>query len=378
MDIGLQKRLFEELTGHVRNKSTSLAESEMRYPASAYYGAEQLEREKRLFERFPLIVGHADELREPGQYIAGSMLGVPFLVVRQKDGSLRAFRNVCSHRGAPVCPEGKGTANQFVCPYHAWTYSLDGSLRGAPRNAFPGLDRAEARLPELAVIERHGLLWLRLDGGTVDFEGFAEGLDAELASFDLGAYVIERRETFDADINWKSVLDGFLEVYHFSPLHSNSIGPWFYANMSSFEKLRLNGRMVGVRKSIDTLVGTDFAEDVILPHIAVNYQVFPNTVIVWQGDHFEIWSSFPGDEPGRCHVQFMMLVTAETKDSLKARWDRNMSIIRETVMGEDWAMSEKVQKGLPFIRNNEIVFGANEPALQHFYANLADQLERGN
>ena len=74
----------------------------------------------------------------------------------------------------------------------------------------------------------------------------------------------------------------------------------------------------------------------------------------------------------------MMLVRPETKDALKSRWDRNMSIIRETVMDEDWAMSEKVQKGLPFIRNNEVVFGANEPALQHFYANLAEQLERGN
>jgi nitrite reductase/ring-hydroxylating ferredoxin subunit len=378
MDIGLQRQLFDELTAHVRDKTTSLAEGEMPYPAGAYYDPAQLVREKRLFHRFPLIVGHSDEIREAGQYFAGTILGVPFLIVRQKDLTVRAFRNVCNHRGAPVCPEGKGRAGQFVCPYHAWTYSLDGSLRGAPRNAFPGLDRAEARLPELAVLERHGLLWLRLDGGAIDFEAFAGGLDAELASFDLGNYAIERRESYDAEINWKSVLDGFLEVYHFSPLHSNSIGPWFYANTSSFEKLQLNGRMVGVRKSIDALVGTEFADDVILPHIAVNYQLFPNTVVVWQGDHFEIWSSFPGDEPGRCHVQFMMLVRPETKDALKSRWDRNMSIIRETVMDEDWAMSEKVQKGLPFIRNNEVVFGANEPALQHFYANLAEQLERGN
>jgi phenylpropionate dioxygenase-like ring-hydroxylating dioxygenase large terminal subunit len=378
MDVDLQKRLFEEITGYVRDKSTSLAAGEMRYPASAYYDAGQLEREKRMFQRFPLIVGHSDELSEPGEYLAGTMLDIPYLIVRQKDGSLRAFRNVCSHRGAPVCAEGKGKAGQFVCPYHAWTYSLDGSLRGAPRNAFPGLDRAGSGLSELAVIERHGLVWLRLDGSEMAFEAFTGGLDEELASFDLGSFVLERRETYEADINWKSVLDGFLEVYHFSPLHSNSIGPWFYANTSAFERLSLNGRMVGVRKSIDALVGTEFAEGVLMEHIAVNYQLFPNTVIVWQGDHFEIWSSFPGDEPGKCRVHFMMLVAADAKDALKNRWDRNMSIIRQTVMDEDWAMSEKVQKGLPFIRNNEVVFGANEPALQHFYANLADQLERAN
>lgn len=230
-------------------------------------------------------------------------------------------------------------------------------------------------MPQIGVSERHGLIWLRLDGTDCDVAGLlGQEVDSELTSFKLSDYVLERREMFEAQINWKSVLDGFLEAYHFAPLHADSIGPYFYSNLSHYAQFGLNGRMIGVRKSFDSVMEQEFAEGEILPHIASNYQTFPNTVIVWQGDHFETWTSFPGETPNTCRVLFMMLVPADSKELHEKRWQRNMDIIKATVMNEDWRMSEQVQSALSSVRNEEIVFGANEPALQHFHRELAREL----
>jgi len=375
MQISVQRALFKEISDHIRNGTTALAENEMRYPATSYYDQEHLLQEKRLFERLPLVVGNSAEVAEPGDFYAGEILGTPFVVVRQKDGSLKAFRNVCSHRGSPVVTKCTGNASQFICPYHAWTYGLDGSLRGFYRPGFPNVDKAEMGMPQIGVAERHGLIWLRLDGAECDVAGLlGQEVDGELTSFKLSDYVLERREIFEAQINWKSVLDGFLEAYHFAPLHADSIGPYFYANLSPYAHFGLNGRMIGVRKSFDSLMEQDFTEGEILPHIASNYQTFPNTVIVWQGDHFETWTSFPGDTPNSSRVLFMMLVPEDSKELYAKRWNRNMDIIKATVMNEDWRMSEQVQSALSSVRNEEIVFGANEPALQHFHRELAREL----
>lgn len=378
MEVSVQKQLFEEICGYIRGNTTALADSAMPYPAKAYYDPDHHQRERRMLERFPLIAGNSAEVAKAGDYICGEILGTSYVIVRQKDGSLKAFRNVCSHRGSPVVTKCEGNASQFVCPYHAWSFNLDGSLRAIYRPGFPDVDRGGLGMPALGVAERHGLIWLRLDGGEVDVETLLGGIDGELASFRLGEYALERREIFEAEINWKSVLDGFLETYHFAPLHSDSIGPYFYSNLSAYTKFGLNGRMVGIRKSFDTLLDSAFKEGEILTHIASNYQIFPNTVIVWQGDHFETWTSFPGETPDRCRVIFMMLVPEETREAHAKRWQRNMDIIKATVMNEDWRMSQDVQKVLPKIRNEEILFGANEPALQHFYGELARELAEMN
>jgi len=380
MDRETQEKLFEEIKGYVAQGTTKLVESEMEYPAGAYYDPGHLAREKRLMARFPQIVGHSDDLANPGDFIANNVVGVPFIVVRQKDGGLKAFHNVCSHRGASVCDKAKGNTGQFFCRFHAWTYNLDGSLKFAPSAGFPTLDKENARLTELCVDERHGLIWLQLDEiDGIDISAHLDALDKEIGGLGIGDCVLHRSEVLDADINWKSVLDGFLEVYHFATLHADSIGPYFYGNLAPFDQFGLNGRLVGVRKAFDDIADKPFDEAKFLPAVAVNYHVFPNTIIVWQGDHFEIWTSFPGDVPGKCKVLVQMLIPRDAySDETLARWDRNYRIMIDTVVKEDWSICQEAQNSLPHIANDRMYFGANEPGLQHFHGNMSKALAHMN
>jgi Ring hydroxylating alpha subunit (catalytic domain) len=201
----------------------------------------------------------------------------------------------------------------------------------------------------------------------------AAHLGAELATYGIENFVVEREVVRQEAINWKFVIDGFLEVYHFPTLHANSIAPYFHGKYSPFDAFGRNGRLVGVRASFAKIIDLPFDEMEFMPHIAVNYQIFPNTVLVWQGDHFEVWISSPGQAPNNSSVCIQSLTTAEMSGKTHtARWDRNWKVLIDTVVTEDWAISMAVQNSPPFVANDRIVFGRNEPGLQHFHQQLED------
>ncbi len=372
MDRATQQRLFDEINGYFDTGSTSLAPAEMRRDGAAYYDPARLADERALLRRYPQIVGHGSQLANPGDFIAHADTGVPIIVSRQDDGSLKAFLNVCRHRGAEVCADAHGHQKQFTCPYHAWTFRNDGRLLSVPREAFPNLDRKQYGLIELPVEERHGLIWVTATPGLdIDIQTFLGPLDAELASYGMQDFVVERDTVLTPDINWKFVIDGFLEVYHFAKLHANSIAPWFYGTHSPFEGIDMHGRLVGVRKSFDDLRGKELGDSGLLPHVAVNYLIFPNTVGVWQGDHFEFWTAYPGNTPGHCKVRLQSITQKSMRgDAYQSRWDNNWKILINTVVSEDWAVSETVQRCAPFLGDERFVFGRNEPGMQHFHAVL--------
>jgi phenylpropionate dioxygenase-like ring-hydroxylating dioxygenase large terminal subunit len=376
MDRDLRKRLFDEIKGYIEANSTRLAEREVAHRASTYYDPAYLARERALFLRQPLVVGHQSSLAAPGDFIAHADSGVPILVVRQADGGLKAFLNVCRHRGARVCTASAGNQARFSCPYHGWTYRNDGELLAAPKPGFPNLDVAAHGLVELPVEERHGLIWaVMTPGAPIDVAAHLGAVDAELSAYPLAGFVLERQELFEEAINWKFVLDGFLEVYHFPTLHQKSIAPYFHGKYSPFDSLGRHSRLVGVRKSFDHVREAELYEAELLQHIAVNYQIFPNSIFVWQGDHFELWSVYPGRAPGQCTVRIQSLVPPEMAgERWKNRWDRNWKVLVDTVQTEDWAISRDVQAALPYVGGGHVLFGRNEPGLQHFHHALDEAL----
>src|SRR6185436_1833980 len=166
-------------------------------------------------------VGHASQCLEPHDFFTCELAGVPVIIARQPDRSLRAFLNVCRHRGCRVTFEEGGHRRSFTCPYHAWGYRADGTLATIPyEDGFAGLDRSAMGLVALPVQERHGLVWVVLTpGATIDVAAHLGELDEELASYGLEGYVVERSTLLPAPFNWKLVVDGFLEVYHLRFLH---------------------------------------------------------------------------------------------------------------------------------------------------------------
>ena len=353
-----------------------LAETTMECPVATYTDPARVRTERRLFADQPRVVAFSDQVRNPGDYVTDELSGEPLLIVRGEDGALRAFYNVCRHRGARVACDAAGTQRRFACPFHGWTYDTTGALRAIPDDeGFPDLDSERRRLRELVVVARHGLVWLLPDGWTeADLVASLGGLDSEFAGFDIDSYVVERQEVLRERFNWKFVIDGFMEVVHFRFLHPKTIAPYFRSNFSPIEVHGNNLRLLSLRRSYDDAVAGAHGYVDPLPHVALVYLLFPNTVLVWQGDHFESWTAYPdGDDPEMTVMRATLLAPKPTETEDEQRyWDRNWKVLMNTVLNEDFAASRQIQAGMSTAAQTHLIFGRNEPALQHFHRRLED------
>ena len=190
-------------------------------PFAWYSDDELLRRERaRIFARSWQYGGRADQVAEPGSFLATDAGGVPLLVVRDKQGELRAFLNVCRHRGA-VLTDGSGTRETIQCHYHAWTYGLDGSLRAAPRSdREPGFDKDELSLLPASVDVWGPFLFVNPDPDAMALGEYLGELPAILArDLDLDGLEFHSRVEFGANANWKIVVENFLECYHCATAH---------------------------------------------------------------------------------------------------------------------------------------------------------------
>lgn len=379
MDPETRRALTTEIQRHLRDGTNPLCDAVWRQPVSDYTEAGRLAREReRLFRAQPIVVGHASQLPTPGRFLTAEVAGLPLLVVRGRDGTLRAFVNLCRHRGARVVEARCGEARFFRCPYHGWTYGRDGALRAIPESeAFADVDPAERGLLPLPVEARHGFVWVvATPGAKIDVAAHLGTLDAELAAYGLDGYVEERRTDLHEALNWKLVVDGFLEVYHLPSLHPTTAGKLIHGRPAPFEAFGPHGRLVAVRKSFDPLIDDDPADVDLLPHLAIVYQLFPNTVLIWQGDHFEVWSMQPeADDPARSVSAVRLLApSAEDAAAREEHWEKNWRLLLDTVEQEDFRVSRTMQAGFASGAQSHVLFGRNEPALQHFHRVLREAL----
>ena len=375
-----QLALARELQGHVRRRSTALAPAMFRNPVAAYSdpARSQLERE-RLFRALPLFMGMSCRLPDPGDFLAEEIAGVPVLLVRGREGTLRAFANICRHRGAPLA-YGCGKARSFSCPYHGWTYALDGKLAGIPEEAsFPGIDKPTHGLLPLPAGERHGMIFVRLSPGVpleIDVDAHLSGLGDEFAAYGFERYSYFASEIMTPAINWKFGIDTFLEAYHLPALHRATVAPLIRGNLGAFEAFGDHGRLTFARHSSAAWDDQPDAEWEVLPHIVAVYRLFPNTIVVFQSDHLETWRMLPGETPDRSVIEFA-LYAPETPATDKARayWQKNYDLAINTVLSEDFALGERMQRGFMSGLQSEVIYGRNEPALIHFHQRLRAALE---
>jgi choline monooxygenase len=195
-------------------------------PFAWYSDEEQLRRERALiFARSWQYAGRAADVTQPGSFLAADAGGVPVLVVRDQDGTLRAFINVCRHRGAVlidgVLTEGCGTRETIQCHYHAWTYDLDGSLRAAPRSdREQHFDKNDWSLLPASVGTWGPFLFVNPDPEAQPLKAWLGDLPELLArDIDLDNLVFHSRVEFGAQANWKVVVENFLECYHCPTAH---------------------------------------------------------------------------------------------------------------------------------------------------------------
>ncbi|HTO07234.1 MAG TPA: SRPBCC family protein [Myxococcota bacterium] len=350
----------------------------LRNAASAYTDPARFQRElERLFRGWPQLVGLSAECAKPGDFLSANLGGVPAVVLRQADGSLRGFVNACRHRGATLL-EGCGhTGRAVACPYHGWTYDLDGRLRVRPgaEPGFDDLDRASLSLHPLAVAEGHGLVFARAAAGpAISPDAVLHGAERELAAHDLAGWVPIETRTFEVPINWKLVIDTFTEPYHIPWLHKDSIAPHYYFDRWLFDAFGPHSRFVGLRKSLAGELEKPLAERRLLPHATTQYLLLPNAILVHQIDHFELWRLQPL-AVDRTRVSTSVIAPREpASERERSYWRKNLDALLAVTNAEDFPMMARIQANLASGALPEVIYGRMEPALVHFHESLSKAL----
>ena len=343
-------------------------------PVARYLDPDRHVRETLALRRLPHSVGPASRVGTAGDWFATALLGVPVLVTRGDDSVVRAFINVCRHRGAVVAAEGEcgSGRGRFVCPYHSWTYDCRGALVGRPHEAdFPNVPRAAASLVELPVAERCGLVWVVPQAiGAFDWDAYFGPLAGELErlGYDAAAASPHERRFVQAS-NWKLVLDANLESYHFQYAHRATIAHLFHDNLVQQQSFGRHQRIVLPKRSLAEAPAEAASWELLGRHSNIIYFFFPSTFLLWEGDHLNGFCVMP-ESPDSCACASWMLVPAAGHAKRAAEhWSRNWTIFWDAI-DEDFALAALMQRGLASGANQALNFGRNEFACELFEREL--------
>lgn len=301
-------------------------------PPGVYLSEElhRLERE-RIFAREWICVGRAAEIPSPGDYLTYSINDQPLFVIRGRDGGVRAFANVCRHRMMRLL-QGSGTCRQIVCPYHGWTYGIDGQLRGAPHMAGrPGFDPRQIRLPEIRTELWEGWIYATLDPDAESLATRLAPLLEVVGRYRMADYVPVARQDHLWDTNWKLLTENFMESYHLPIAHRETVGAWLPVNETAFPDAVYEAFTYETfTKRPDAEYGLAHASNTVLEgpwrRTSVMPTVFPTHMYVLAPDH--LWYLLLRPEgTGRVHVRFGAAVAPEV---MAERADKD-AFIRDTV-----------------------------------------------
>jgi nitrite reductase/ring-hydroxylating ferredoxin subunit len=344
-------------------------------PAAAYTDEARFERERqRLFRDGPVFFALSATLPAAGDHRTAVVGGVPLVVVRQADGSLRALVNICRHRGAPVVAAETtgGGARSFTCPYHGWVYGTDGTLKGRPLSAGAFDDVTDpCDLHRVAVAERYGLIFVRPGGPEpIDVDSFLAGAQHDLADFDLGRYVHIESRTHTWKMNWKLFLDTFTESYHIRTLHRESLLPRFNADCTIYDGFGRHCLSIGLRADVLDETRKPVEEWSLLPYGTIQYFLVPSGLVVHQLDHIETWRVEPLDVRTSRLTTSIFAPTAPDTDSARGYWLKNLDLLLKVTGTEDFPLMEQIQANLDTGALPEVVYGRNEPPLIHLHREL--------
>ena len=327
-----------------------------------------------LYRRLPVPVAPGCLLPAAGRYVTHDGYGVPLLLTRDRGGIARVFLNVCRHRGTRLVENtALHEGGSIVCPYHAWTYNLDGSLRGLPRpDGFPGLDKNDFGLLELHAAESGGIIWTRLDGGEFDVDAFLGELTEDFDAIGIASSHLYTRNTHDVPANWKLIMDAFLESYHVQRLHEPTIASFFADSITASDRVGVHFRNAVGR--IGYTEAADVAERADLRQIVTySYSLLPGTVIVVSPDYINVMQLYPRAVDRTLVENFMLIPEPPADDDADRHWAQSFELLDDGVFGgEDFRAAALAQQGLGAAALGELTLGAAEAGVADFH----DELDR--
>ena len=379
MDPATQIELLDEILGLRELGSAYLDPEVTGSPVERYVNPQIFATEQAcLFRAQPQPIAHVSELAHPGDFLTRQLSGLPLLLTRDRDGQVHAFYNVCRHRGARLVAEEAGCKHRFSCPYHAWTWDNAGTFINAPHRAqgFPDLKREEQGLKPMTCVAGYGLIWIVPEAeAELDLNAFLSGLAPDLVALGLETHTVHASESQTWACNWKIIVEGGLESYHFRVAHAKTIGALFHDNLSTYRLFGPHIRSILARTSIDELVSVPRADWRLREHANVLYNLFPATALLVQGDHV-VWLTFEPLAADQTHVRITTLRPAQEaplSEKQQAYWDKNHALTCRT-LAEDFELGEQIQAGLTTGVNDSLTFGKFEGALHAFNQIVDGQL----
>lgn len=342
-------------------------------PNEIFTGRERYEAEQaKIFQRYPMPVT-LSALLEPGSVVANDSYGVPLLIARGKDGVVRAFINACQHKGSKIVEDCEvRKQGRLTCPYHAWTYGIDGKLIGiARKEAFENIDKADRGLAELEAREWGGVIYVQLNRDIpADWSNLSEQVADDFAALGIPNAHVYGRKTFDLKANWKVVLEPFLEGYHVQRLHAASIGDNFQDAPNIVDMFGPNIRQVSGRIGYVPEMLDEDAEANVHKLVTHAYTAFPNCVVVTSQYYTSVMILMPRDVD-RTVVEYFM-ITPEAASTPKAEevFGRSFELILSVFGGEDFRAAEISQQGLAAGVPKETIYCGLETNIVRYYEAL--------
>ena len=367
---------FERIrAGYDPDPAASLSLQAEAYTQNEWFSLEQ----NAVFSHSWQWVCHVEKLREPGAYVTTTIAGQSIMVVRDKDGTLRAFYNVCKHRAHELL-QGEGSVGHIMCPYHAWAYRLDGRLQVAPHTkSLKGFDKFEVCLDQVQVEEFCGFVYVNLDPDAAPLAEQSGDLRREIMYWapEVDELTFGHRLTYDIKSNWKNVVDNFLECYHCPTAHKD------FCTLVDMDTYKVTTHGIYSSHMADAGQGSNTAYDVSNAAVRTHavWWLYPTTCIMrYPGRPSMIILNIIPVGPDRTLETYDFFLVDQTPDEAEVEAIRYLD---EVLQVEDIGLVESVQRGMntPAFEQGRIVHdpdgsGKSEHAVHHFHGLVLDAYKK--
>ena len=368
----LTKQDYQRIAGgYDQNPAAAMSLKAEAYTDPAWFALEQ----NAIFAKSWQWVCHVEKVREPGQYVTATIAGRSIVVLRDREGVLRAFYNVCKHRAHELL-EGEGVANHIMCPYHAWVYRLDGGLHRAPHTeSLVGFNKDEICLDAVQVEAFCGFIYVNLDPNAEPLAEQSGDLGREIMYWapEVEDLTFGHRLTYNIKSNWKNVVDNFLECYHCPTAHKD------FCTLVDMDTYKVTTHGMYSSHMADAGQNANSAYDVSNAAVKTHavWWMYPTTCIMrYPGRPSMIILNIIPMGPDRTLETYDFYLVDQTPDEAEKEAIRYLD---EVLQVEDIGLVESVQRGMatPAFDQGRIVHdpegsGKSEHAVHHFHGLVLD------
>ena len=377
--VAVRRNLFGRILRYMEAGQTALADQVMFLDVAAYRDPERFEIEyRKLFRELPQVACLSTDLDGPGAFRTFDDLGVPIVVMRGQDGKVRAFLNICPHRGSRLVREESGRSPRIACRFHGWTFDSAGRAAGLPEEAmFCGRIDDRKKLQRFACEERHGLVFvLATLGMALDLDRFLGDFDQELALLNLkDAWRVDEFSVQSVS-NWKYALDTYFENYHLPVLHRDSFARIFASGLCLFDTWGPHHRFTFPHRDVRDYIGKPEAQWPV-NSLPVTYFLFPNTVLS-VGSVSKIGGSltlnrlFPASVGENVTRIVACAQNGRPGPEHIAEIERSLVAIRGAVIDEDYSVTGEAYPALGELPAGwEFAYGRHEIGVQNMHRNFS-------